>query len=125
MSSNQYDTDDPFVPTHTWDAKQGKYVPVAETAGSQKDFWDPAYSKTCLELAKVARNPLLAVTTILRSRFKWSNGGPVEFGNVTMRSLGFYRTDKERALRCMEVAGLIKVERKSGKTPCVTRLKVF
>jgi hypothetical protein len=75
-----------------------------------------------LEIASHARNALLAVVAIIRSRNK---GEPFVFGNVTMKELGFRREDKIKALKELESTGFVKVEWRNRRSPLVTVLKKF
>jgi hypothetical protein len=82
----------------TWDREAGKLVPV-EPALRVRTSKDKAYYGASLEIASHARNALLAVVAIIRSRNK---GEPLVFGNVTMKELGFRREDKIKALKQLD-----------------------
>jgi hypothetical protein len=96
-----------------------------ELSRSKAQWWDKAYYDACLEIAKLARSPILAVVTVIRNRWKRSKGQPFSFGNVTMSGMGFDDMAKARALKQLEVAGFIKVERRLKKSPLITVLKMF
>jgi len=109
----------------TWDREEGKFVPVEpgqRVRTSKANWWDKAYYGPSLEIASHARNALLAVIVIIRSRNK---GQPFVFGNVTMKQLGFRREDKIRALKELEATGYVKVEWRNRKSPLVTVLQDF
>jgi hypothetical protein len=46
----------------------------------------------------------------------------IELGNVAVSPMGLDRNAKYRGLHCLESAGLIRVERKLGRSPIVTLL---
>lgn len=48
----------------------------------------------------------------------------VELGNIASLQFGLDRNAKYRALACLEDAGLVKVERKLGRSPIVTLLQI-
>jgi len=86
----------------TWDREAGKLVPVEpalRVRTSKDNWWDKAYYGASLEIASHARNALLAVVAIIRSRNK---GEPLVFGNVTMKELGFRSEDKIKALKQLD-----------------------
>jgi hypothetical protein len=133
MSANEELLDAEIVSndvTHlTWDKDQQKMVPKVGEPLGETQFWDPSYYEPSLELAKSARNALVAVMAILRKRAKYNQrfkgGSPVELGNGTLGALGFDKNAKNRALKQMEEAGLIKVTWRERKSPLVKILKQF
>jgi hypothetical protein len=109
----------------TWDREGGKFVPVEpgqRVMTSKGNWWDKSYYGPSLEIASHARNALLAVVTIIRSR---NRGQPFVFGNETMKELGFRSEDKTRALKQLEAAHFVEVEWRDRKSPLVTVLKEF
>jgi hypothetical protein len=109
----------------TWDRQANEFVPVEpgqRVRMSKANWWDKAYYGPSLEIASHARNALLAVVVIIRTRNK---GEPFVFGNVTMKELGFRREDKIKALKELEATGFVKVEWRNRKSPLVTVLKKF
>jgi hypothetical protein len=109
----------------TWDTDANEFVPVERgqrVRTSKANWWDKAYYGPSLEIASHARNALLAVVAIIRSRNK---GEPFVFGNVTMKQLGFRREDKIKALKELEATGFVKVEWRNRRSPLVTVLKEF
>ena len=109
----------------TWDRDASEFVavePVQRVRTSKANWWDKAYYGPSLEIASHARNALLAVVAIIRSRNK---GERFVFGNATMKQLGFRREDKIRALKQLEATGFVKVEWRNRKSPLVTVLKKF
>ncbi len=89
------------------------------------DEWFPVSYTDMRNLAYVSRNPLIAVLAeIHHLRFKaLDKTKPVALSNVALRELGFHHTDKERALKSLEEAGMIVVERRKGRSPLVSILQ--
>jgi hypothetical protein len=109
----------------TWDREAGEFVPVEpalRVRTSKDNWWDKSYYGPSLEIASHARNALLAVVAIIRSRNK---GEPFAFGNVTMKELGFRREEKIKALKQLEATGYVKVEWRNRRSPLVTVLRDF
>lgn len=52
------------------------------------------------------------------------NNATVKLGQKTLRQLGIKRTTGYRALRLLETAGLVRVQRSRGRLPIVTILPV-
>jgi hypothetical protein len=109
----------------TWDREGRKFVPAESgqlIRAAKGNWWDKAYYGPSLEIASHARNALLAVVAIIRSRNK---GEPFAFGNVTMKELGFRREEKIKALKQLEATGYVKVEWRNRRSPLVTVLRDF
>lgn len=106
------------------EAKEG--TAVSEAAVNPP--WDKAKLKECLEIAQLARDPLLAVMTIIRNKHqhrKRPKGKPIKLGNDTMEELGFKPIAKIRALKKLEAWGFVKVEWRERKAPLITVLRPF
>jgi hypothetical protein len=73
-------------------------------------------------LARVTRSPIvLAISEIHRLWFiSQDKTKPFSVGNAAFSRLGFDHHSKDKALRHLESAGIIKVERRKGKTPLVS-----
>ena len=90
--------------------------------------WFPVSYADMRNLAYVSRSPLIAVLAdIHHLRFKATDKSkPVALSNVALKELGFCHTDKERALKYLEAAGIVTVQRRKGRSPLVTvRQPVF
>ena len=108
-----------------WDSNSADFVEasaIPRIKTSKTSWWDKAYYGPSLEIASHARNALLAVVAIIRSRNK---GEPFVFGNITMKELGFRREDKIRALKELEATGFVKVKWRNRQSPLVTVLRKF
>jgi hypothetical protein len=97
---------------------------VSDHQNRKKYKWTQYDYREQLELAKLTRNALLAVLAELhRLHFiAWGKKAPIRFGTSVLRSLGFSRHDKIRALRTLEKAGWITVQWHKCKSPDVTRV---
>jgi hypothetical protein len=75
-----------------------------------------------MNLAHVSRNALIAVQAELYHLwFKAINKTkPVAISNVTLKAFGFHHSDKVRALKALEKAGMITVQWRGNKSPLVT-----
>jgi hypothetical protein len=75
-----------------------------------------------MNLARISRNALIAVQAELHHLwFKALNKTkPVALSNVALKAFGFHRSDKVRALRALEEAGMVTVQWRGKKSPLVT-----
>jgi hypothetical protein len=62
--------------------------------------------------------PFKVIWWLLYRRWQ-SRGGPIQLSNVGLQELGVSRNSKWRALAAIEAAGLIRVERRTRKSPLI------
>jgi hypothetical protein len=95
-------------------------------AKPKKPLWCKFDYVQMLKLAESSRNPLILVLAELsRLKFEsWEKDSTVlvTLNNTTFKKLGFHRTDKIRALKELEKAGLVSVDWRNRKSPQVRLL---
>jgi hypothetical protein len=76
-----------------------------------------------LELARMARDPLIAVQAELYYLWyklpKNDKSRPIELGSKVFKKMGFNPHDKFRALKHLENAGFIEIKWRKNQTPLV------
>ena len=64
------------------------------------------------------------VAIVIRFRKGLCKSNQINLTSTVLKQFGVDRSAKSRALKCLEVAELITVERKSGKNPVITILDI-
>ena len=96
--------------------------PVKRPKKTDEGEWAAYRYSDQMNLAHVSRNALIAVQAELYHLwFKAINKTkPVAISNVTLKAFGFHHSDKVRALKALEKAGMITVQWRGNKSPLVT-----
>jgi hypothetical protein len=114
------------IPTRrlVWDSIKQKLVPPAERSAAHKGFeFMVLPPEQMAQLAVELKSPELAVLfRLYRNWFSQYQKNPLPLANFDLKGFKISRMQKRRALRVLQKAGLISMEKRRGKTPVVTLL---
>ena len=96
---------------------------TSESSAGKKQRFLPAIPEQLFDRLIALPGKALAFYLIVLQRSRMERANPVVLTSARLKQSGIGREDKRRALRALESAGLIRVERRSRRNPLVTLLQ--